>query len=123
MSYEPLQFPAVARLSAPAALVPEQRLPLTLPAEAVCTSVWGRSVALVPSTRMYTAGEAACAPPAPISAAASRAPATEALIIQDMRATPFHEGVSAWRSRAGLLAYGPTGRAFPATRRRQGQSF
>src|SRR5690242_558031 len=36
-----------------------------------------------------------------------------------MRATPFHEGVSAWRSEAGLLAYGPTNRAFPATSRHQ----
>ena len=30
-----------------------------------------------------------------------------------LRATPFHEGLSALRSEAGLLAYGPIGRAFP----------
>ena len=36
-----------------------------------------------------------------------------------MRATPFHEGISAWRSATGLLADGPTSRAFPATRRHQ----
>src|SRR5205823_10871331 len=64
-------------------------------------------------------GDAAEAVAAVISASETTAPETEVGSLQFIRATPFHEGVSAFWSRAGLLAYGPTGRAFPVTRRHQ----
>src|SRR2546421_4695571 len=46
------------------------------------------------------------ASPAPGSARSAAAAMSEVLLF--MRATPFHEGVSAWRSEGGLLAHGPT---------------
>src|ERR1700749_4768330 len=47
------------------------------------------------------------------------APRRATRVLRCMRATPFHEGISAWWSEAGLLADGPTSRAFPMTRRHQ----
>src|SRR4051794_13611523 len=96
------QLPCVASSSAAEPDVPGQPVLGSVESNSV-TGVRASSVALLPSTRTDTVG-AATADAA--SARARRRPATPARRTECKRATPFHEGCSAFRSEAGLLAPG-----------------
>src|SRR5437764_8483262 len=123
-AWTPPQWPCVATSSAPAASVSGQA-PFLVPSlviqpACVCTVVGASNVCLAPSIRTVTlAPDAASAPLEHARTTAPLAPTRAMSFFTYMRATPFREGVSAWRSEAGLLAYGPTPRAFPAAGRRQ----
>src|SRR5450755_539730 len=109
--------------SAPAAVVEGQTPggvpPLVIEPACVRTTVVDSSVRDFPSTRTDTVVPAASAVVLGTRTNASAAPLRARIFLWCMRATPFREGILAWRSEAGLLAYGPTSRAFPVAARHQ----
>src|SRR5581483_9522354 len=102
----------VATSIAPATVSPAQWSPPGTGSGDVVTSVRGSSVDVAPSIRTVTV--AACAAPAPSASVAATSAAAAALneLIR-MRSHPFPRGLFGLQSEAGLLASGPTSRAFP----------
>src|ERR1700677_4954624 len=116
----PVQSPWVATLNAPAAVPASGQLPFGVPPFVIeplvgtATVVAGSRVLLAPSTRSDTFAPAPSAGAARTAATATGTPAAARIPIRFMRGATLSTRASAWWSEAGLLALGPTNRAFPA---------